>query len=293
MYKRNSRYSWKWSVLAIILSPTIFPFRATSRHPLSQDSEIYHFIYSWHPECNLVFQVQVMKKVFVQICKQIHIKTLWLPRKEEAILFYHRNRQTRNELKMELLLCFSMHIILSINYNSSREIWGILLPIWCPIEINRFYLLFIATIDLEFIYFSFTRCEHFQICRSRENGVMDSHVPVIQHPILPTKWDLVFACFVIYLFRESRNSLESPFPSNSLKEVKSLPLFSSFQLLMYVIFQSFPDNTSSKLPFLKIFFGHNSFFVWCLFGINTCNRSNEVLCVFWDAAPQMGHQMCV
>lgn len=162
---------------------------------------------------------------------------------------------------MELLLCFSMHIILSINYNSSRGIWGILLPIWCPIEINRFYLLFIATIDLEFIYFSFTRCEHFQICRSRENGVMDSHVPVIQHPILPTKWDLVFACFVIYLFRESRNSLESPFPSNSLKEVKSLPLFSSFQLLMYVIFQSFPDNTSSKLPFLKIFFGHNSFFL--------------------------------
>lgn len=285
MYKRNSRYSWKWSVLTIILSLTIFPSRATSRHPLSQDAETYRFTYSWHPECNLVFQVQMMRKVSVRICKQIHIKTLWLPRKKEAILFYHRNRQTQNELKMGLLLCFSMHIILSINCNSDRGIWRVLLPIWCPIEINRFSLLFVATIDLEFIYFSFTRCEHFQIRRSRENGIMDSHIPVIQLPILSTKWDLVFVCLVIYLFRESRNSLESPFPSNSLKEVKLLPLFSSFQLLMHVIFQSFPDNTSSKLPFFKIFFCHNSFFVWCLFGVNMCNGSNyEVSCVFWDAA---------
>lgn len=114
---------------------------------------------------------------------------------------------------------FSHCTLLSINCNSV-EIWGVHLPIWCPIESIlklTFTLLLVATIDLEFIYFSLTYCEHFQTRKSREKSVMNSHIPITPLLILPVELDLVCVCLVVCWFRESRKSLESPFPASSLK----------------------------------------------------------------------------
>ena len=55
-----------------------------------------------------------------------------------------------------------MYIVLSINNNFTGDLRNApasLRPHWEHFEIDSFSLLFLATTDLEFIYFSFIHCE--------------------------------------------------------------------------------------------------------------------------------------
>lgn len=75
-------------------------------------------------------------------------------------------------------------------------------------------------IDLEFIFHLHVKI--FKHTRT-ENDIIHSSLPVTLLHILPMKLYLAFVCLVVHLVREFRNSLTSPFPSNSPKKGEVIP----------------------------------------------------------------------
>ena len=147
----------KINVRSMILTPTIFPFGATSghlvwvkmlRHTVSVILDILiateYFRFRW------------WERFLQGRFATGYISRLWLHRKEEATLLYHSSGPIQSGLKMGSALRFSafrFYIVLSINDNFTGDLRNApasLRPHWEHFEIDSFSLLFLATTDLEF-----------------------------------------------------------------------------------------------------------------------------------------------
>lgn len=99
-----------------------------------------------------------------------------------------------------------------MNYNCSghlRTTFANLMPHWEHFEIDRFALL-LATIDLEFISFSYTYCEKFQTHRSREYGMKNTYAP-LRSLFFQWNW-ILYLSALLYTYLEIQKFFEILFP---------------------------------------------------------------------------------
>ena len=140
---KETAVSLKINVRSMILTPTIFPFGATSghlvwvkmlRHTVSVILDIL--------TATEYFKFRWWKRFLYGRFTTGYISKLRLHRKEEAALLYHSSGPIQSGLKMGSAFRFSMYIVLSINDNFTGDLRNVpasLRPHWEHFEIDSFF----------------------------------------------------------------------------------------------------------------------------------------------------------